>query len=62
MPCAAMMELEAICEKYIERRDTAIFPERESRRSATGSHRLGQFRCAFLMQAHRRDCAECRQV
>ncbi len=60
MPCTKMKELEAVREKYVERRHTATQPERERRQSRAGLHPLGQFRYTYLIQLHRRDCATCR--
>jgi hypothetical protein len=62
MPCPEMKELEAVREKYAERRHTAIKPERERRKTRTGSHRLGQFRYTYLIQIHLRNCSVCRYV
>ena len=45
MPCAAMMELEAICEKHIERpgirRSTPSERDEEAPRGRTGLHNFG---------------------
>jgi hypothetical protein len=60
MPCTEMKELEAIREKYAERRHITIPPERERRKSRTGPHQLGQFRYAYLIRIHRRNCSACR--
>jgi hypothetical protein len=56
MPCLEMKELQARCDKYAERRHTATGPERERRKFPLGSCRLGQFRVAYLIHAHRMNC------
>jgi hypothetical protein len=59
MPCLKMKELQASCDKYAERRHIATGPEQERRKGLLGSRRLGQFRVAYLMQAHRINCDVC---
>lgn len=60
MPCIEMKELQATCDKYTERRQVSSGPQQERRKGPSGSRSLGQFRVAYLMQAHRISCDVCR--
>jgi hypothetical protein len=60
MRCPEMEEPQASCDNYAERRHTVVRPESERRTQVTGSRRLGQFRVAYLIQNHRRNCDMCR--
>jgi len=60
MPCTEMKELQASYDKYAERRHMAIRSEQERRKALLGSRRLGEFRVAYLIQIHRRNCDMCR--
>jgi hypothetical protein len=59
MRCIEMKELQASCDKYAERRHAATGSDRERRKGPMGSRRLGQFRVAYLIHAHRMNCDVC---
>ncbi len=61
VPCTEMKELEFTSRRYAERRRIAVTPKCERRgRHSGGQLRAGQARAAYLMQAHRQNCAVCR--
>jgi hypothetical protein len=58
MCCTEMKELQIRRDKYAERRGKMVTPTTERRAVATG-HRAVQARIAYLMLAHRQNCALC---
>jgi hypothetical protein len=62
MPCLVVKELEAGSGRFAERRQTVLQPDRERRKSPTGSRRVGLFRAEYLIQAHRAHCALCQHA
>jgi hypothetical protein len=60
MPCPQMKELVAHFHRYSERRHTTIPSDSERSSETTGALPVGQFRIAYLMQVHHKNCDACR--
>jgi hypothetical protein len=58
MRCMEMKELQIRCDKFAERRGKMVTPATE-RRAVPIGHRAVQARIAYLMLAHRQNCAFC---
>jgi hypothetical protein len=61
MPCMQMMELEASCSRYAERRLEIVPPPSERRQGRSAKRQIGQAQIAYVMQQHLKNCSECRR-
>ncbi len=59
MPCTQMKELAAHFHRYAERQPKTIQAASERHKETTGTHGVAQFRMAYLMQLHRKNCDVC---
>jgi hypothetical protein len=59
MPCSEFIELEWSSKEYAKRRHMVAQPLPEGRREFTGTRRVGQFRTAYPIQFHRKNCDVC---
>ncbi len=59
MPCSEFIELEWSSKEYAKRRHVVAQRLSEGRREFTGTRRVGQFRTAYLIQFHRKNCDVC---
>ncbi len=61
MPCMQMMELEASCSRYAERRSEIVLTRSERRQARSAKRQVGQAQMAYVMQQHAKNCSECRR-
>jgi hypothetical protein len=57
MPCTEIKELEAASNRFAERRQVAVAPTSERRKTSPD---WLQARAAYVMRSHRRNCPVCR--